>query len=613
MRVVGTVIAVQIGVLMAPTHLGSRAFFQADQVFRSGVSLRTMDVTVLDAERRPVHGLQSEDFIVTEDGVPQVLSTLTEVTVPGPNNELPSWMREVGSDVATNVMDGRRLVTIVLNDGEIFPQHIKLAKATAHAIIDQLGILDLASVFHTYQGPVQNFTADRRQLRAAVDGLLPQRFGPPPVACVAKPLRICGPDVLERVATIVKTGPAGRKMVFLIGPPLTIRNGRQDFSSLGPWQDLVNALQAANATVYEFDPSGLTVAKPDLSNEFGLSEATGGRIIRGTNTPEDLVPRIFTEGSRYYLLGYVSSNARTDGRFRRVKIEVRRPGVEVVARAGYFAPRDARAPAPRSVSKPEEDALGNGLPSGELSLTATAAALASPDRRTADITAVIRLREPLLVSGRNGSTSREVRTIVAAFDKGGRSRGIRRSTFEIDLPPGPTGVTEYEMATTLPLPPGRYELRFAAERLGKTGNVFLSLDVPNFREEPFSLSGLLVEAPDRRGTFRTEAAAWGSPVIPTALRRFARGERVAAFMRIYQGASHTAKRLSITTSIRNEQDVSVTEETQRVGPEAFASGQGWDYRFTLPTAKLQPGSYLLTISVAGDGAAVTRALPFSIQ
>ena len=43
--------------------------------------------------------------------------------------------------------------------------------------------------------------------------------------------------------------------------------------------------------------------------------------------------------SAYYILGYSSGNAARDGRFRRIQVRVKKEGLRVEARAGYYAER----------------------------------------------------------------------------------------------------------------------------------------------------------------------------------------------------------------------------------------------------------------------------------
>ncbi|HOQ61553.1 MAG TPA: hypothetical protein PKZ08_13095, partial [Vicinamibacterales bacterium] len=71
-----------------------------------------------------------------------------------------------------------------------------------------------------------------------------------------------------------------------------------------------------------------------------LTAQTGGQAF----FPErlDELPAIYAHISRelssQYLLGYVSSNSRRDGEWRRVSVRVSRPGAAARTRSGYYAP-----------------------------------------------------------------------------------------------------------------------------------------------------------------------------------------------------------------------------------------------------------------------------------
>ncbi len=66
-----------------------------------------------------------------------------------------------------------------------------------------------------------------------------------------------------------------------------------------------------------------------------LAENTDGLAVVATSRIEAAIARIVDDLSSYYLLGYYSSNAKLDGRFRTITVRVRRPGVQVRARHGY--------------------------------------------------------------------------------------------------------------------------------------------------------------------------------------------------------------------------------------------------------------------------------------
>jgi VWFA-related protein len=68
-----------------------------------------------------------------------------------------------------------------------------------------------------------------------------------------------------------------------------------------------------------------------------LARETGGFLLENTNDLEAGVARMQLERTTYYLLGYQSTNAALDGKFRKVSVKVKRPKVTVRARPGYVA------------------------------------------------------------------------------------------------------------------------------------------------------------------------------------------------------------------------------------------------------------------------------------
>ena len=71
-----------------------------------------------------------------------------------------------------------------------------------------------------------------------------------------------------------------------------------------------------------------------------LAQDTGGLAFDNTNNLRQAFDRIETDLRNYYLLGYAPTNDTYDGRFRTIEVTVKRPGVTVAARKGYYAVRD---------------------------------------------------------------------------------------------------------------------------------------------------------------------------------------------------------------------------------------------------------------------------------
>jgi VWFA-related protein len=75
-----------------------------------------------------------------------------------------------------------------------------------------------------------------------------------------------------------------------------------------------------------------------------LAEETGGFLIANTNDLRAGFERIETDMRNYYMLTYVPSNDAFDGKFRQIGVKVKRPGVSVHSRRGYFAVRESGLP-----------------------------------------------------------------------------------------------------------------------------------------------------------------------------------------------------------------------------------------------------------------------------
>jgi VWFA-related protein len=146
----------------------------------------------------------------------------------------------------------------------------------------------------------------------------------------------------------------------------TCDTDRMHLAQLDNWQtfrDLLDRANRANVSFYPIDSRGLpafdTSIEEDTPTTIGvpvyvdrqmltarienlrtLADATDGLAVVENNNIELGVKRIVDDVSSYYLLGYYSTNAKLDGRFRSIKVRVKRSGVDVRARRGYKAPTE---------------------------------------------------------------------------------------------------------------------------------------------------------------------------------------------------------------------------------------------------------------------------------
>ena len=121
----------------------------------------------------------------------------------------------------------------------------------------------------------------------------------------------------------------------------------------------IYALDPRGLGVFEFDVSQPTVSfttdarslRSSLETLRTLADQTDGRAIVNQNDFSPGLRQMVRDSSTYYLIGYNSSQAPTDGKFHEIKLRVKRDGIKVRARKGYwaFTPENvARAMAPPS-------------------------------------------------------------------------------------------------------------------------------------------------------------------------------------------------------------------------------------------------------------------------
>jgi Ca-activated chloride channel family protein len=148
--------------------------------------------------------------------------------------------------------------------------------------------------------------------------------------------------VVEAARYLGKTAEPGSRRAVVV-----ISDGEDTLSENYVLGDALRELQRADCLFYSINPSGPSIRlnKINMKGQDGmvrLASATGGAAFL-PDSLEDL-DRVFrqitAELQAQYLLGYYSTDERTDGAFRRITVRVlKRPDLRVRARQGYYAPK----------------------------------------------------------------------------------------------------------------------------------------------------------------------------------------------------------------------------------------------------------------------------------
>jgi len=366
------------------------------QVFRTGVDVIRIDVTVLDKNRKPVRGLTADDFTVRENGRPQRIVTVAEVSGEDADPTPSAWMRYAPRDVTTNDLadqlgDGEA-IAIVLDDFTIPDDSNDMTISTREVgrlIVNSLGPSDIAAVVFPFKaGRTEDFTHDRVKLLAAVDRFEPEQpmyrtlepqYPSQREGDIRRYSPVLGRDpcfqlepvipTLRSVTARLATVPNRRKALFFVsvGLPTKFTPGRTRCQGLlyDEMRRMFETAQRFNVNIHAIDPAGAAgyqrflqqprirnarlVPARDLMAARGnaqvrhdflelLTEQTGGHPVVASDDIDGQISDIFEEYSSYYLLGYETTNGDPDGKFRRLEVEVNRKDVEVRTKIGRWAP-----------------------------------------------------------------------------------------------------------------------------------------------------------------------------------------------------------------------------------------------------------------------------------
>jgi VWFA-related protein len=291
-------------------------------VFRCGASLVSLNVTVTDASKRFVRGLQVEDFAVYEDGVQQRVQFFEAGDVP--------------------------IDLILLIDGSSsMRDKMGVVHEAALGFLKTLRDRDRAAIvsFSDNVSVAQPLTSDRAALEIAVKGT-----------------QANGATALHNAIyiSLKEFGRSAQHGGDLRRQAIAVLSDGEDTSSLVSFDDVLSTARKSGVSIYpirvQSEFSGLRAQQDTAKKYFSesayalktLAQETGGQAyFPGQITDlKNVYAGIAQELSAQYSIGYTPTNVRRDGRFRRILVQLPlQPTLKPRARAGYTADADRAAAA----------------------------------------------------------------------------------------------------------------------------------------------------------------------------------------------------------------------------------------------------------------------------
>lgn len=409
----------------------------------------------------------------------------------------------------------------------------------------------------------------------------------------------------------------------------------------------MNAAVRANLAIYPVDTRGLQAVVPGgnaatasaqgtalfsgrgVRNQFDRMSAsqdslvsmaadTGGQAFTDANDFAVAFERVQRDMSAYYLLGYSSTNSVRDGRFRRIEVRARRPGLRVEARAGYYAERDFSHTNRTDRRAALREQLNAAVSSTDLPVFATGGYFRVAGGRFYVPLSVAVPGSAVPVAATSGKVTLDVLGVVR--DERGQPVGNIQDTLE--LPAGTAATLAgkqvlYQSGVTLP--PGRFSLKVVVREnaTGLIGSYEAPLVVPALDgagSAPLKISSVVLSTqiePATRSRGANPLVRDGIQIVPNLTHVVRRNQKIYFYYEIYDPAVDASDALSsLVTSLafyRGEVKVFETPEVQRTTVDD-QQRKAAVFRFEIPADRFTPGIYTCQVN-AIDAVAGTFAFP----
>jgi Ca-activated chloride channel family protein len=285
--------------------------------FEVGIEVINLNLSVTDGRNNFVTDLVQKDFAVFEDGIRQELSLFTHENLP-------------------------ISLAVLIDTSASMEEKLPVARAAAIKFVKTLRPQDTAMVmsFNDRSTVLQDYTNDVDALEAAVSRT--QASGP---TALHNSLYI----TLKELGKQKKAGELRRRAVVLL-------SDGEDTASLVSDEQVLELARKVEINIFAIS---LRPNRPQDRARLAFSQAeyvltaltreTGGHVYFPNSLSEldGVYDKIAEELRTQYSLGYVSSNRRRDGKWRRIVVRIPdRTELVVRHKLGYYAPNTGPTPGP---------------------------------------------------------------------------------------------------------------------------------------------------------------------------------------------------------------------------------------------------------------------------
>jgi VWFA-related protein len=664
--------------------------------FKTSTQLVIETVTVKDKSGNPIEGLTAKDFIITEDGVPQTIAFFEYQKLPEVPSAEITLKTSRDAEVAVNPLPrlpksviapetpgdvryrDKRLLALYFDLTAMpIPDQLRALAAAQKFVRSQMTAADLVAIMAFSSGSVQvlqDFTDDRGRLLSIIETMA---VGEDENA----PLDAAGADTgaafgqndaefnlfftdrqlsaLQTAATMLgRLNEKKSLLYFASGLRLSGTNNQAQLNAT------INSAIRAGVSFWPVDARGLTASAPmgDASKGspggqamytgasamsamtamqrsqdtlWTLGADTGGKALLDVNDLSTGIVNAQRAFSSYYILGYYTSNANNDGKFRRIKITLREGlSGDLDYRQGYYAGKDFKKFSTADKDRQLEEAFMLGDPITELTI---AMEVNFFQLNRAEYFTPVEVKIPgseLALAKRGGAEHTLLDFMTEIKDEFGSTVSNIRDKIDVKL----SDTTAAELArrpyaydTGFTLLPGKYKIKTLVRdaETGRIGTYQGTFIIPNLNKEEKRVAISSVVLSSQRMDLRdalfnaskdkdkgalvqsvSPLVQEGIKLIPSVTRVFTRNQDMYVYLQAYQQNVETAHPLVAFVTFYRGQTKAFETPPMQVTESLNNRLKTMPLKFAFSMQKLPPGEYLCQVTVidpTGEKAAFWQA------
>jgi len=354
-----------------------------------------------------------------------------------------------------------------------------------------------------------------------------------------------------------------------------------------------------------------------------LSSDTGGKAFFDSNDFAPAFQQVQHDTEAYYILGFHSTDAAKDGRFRHLTVKLNRGDVKLEYRPGYYAAADFKHQRTEDREQALEEQMHSDLPATDVAVYLQALYFRLSENKFLVPVSLIVPGSQIHIVKNGDKDKANIDVMGQVKNAEGIIVGSVRDTVKLALnSTQQVQQKNIQYSTGFTLAPGRYHLKFVVRenQTGAMGSFETDLQVPDWKKTPLKLSSIVLSSqrmPDAAKRVDSPLVRDGVEWIPNVAHVFRQDQHLYFLYEVYdparqKGDAEPASSPGLTrrksgavrvlTSIEFLRGGVKVYETPLVQAEAINTPlrDAVAFQFDVPLTQLAPGTYICQVNVIDD-------------